>query len=57
MIDRSGNRELSEYLAFATELIRDAGRITLKYFRRSLDVEIKPDASPVTVADRETAGA
>src|SRR5205823_2819246 len=33
---------------------REAGRLTLEYFQRdSLVVEWKPDASPVTIADRE----
>ena len=45
---------LKEYLTFATDLAREAGKITLKYFRGRLDVEQKSDASPVTIADRET---
>lgn len=46
--------KLAEYLTFATELAREAGKITLRYFRTKLDVETKSDQSPVTVADRET---
>ena len=39
-------------LAFAAA--REAGRITLEYFRREdLQVERKPDDSPVTAADRQ----
>lgn len=37
---------------FAVEIVRAAGEITLRYFRTSFEVEIKPDRSPVTVADR-----
>src|SRR2546423_7637395 len=51
---RLKNGELSEYLTFAQALAQEAGRITLKYFRTALVVESKADASPVTIADRET---
>ncbi len=45
---------LSPRLAFALEIARQAGRHTLKYFRSdTLQVDLKNDASPVTVADRE----
>jgi histidinol-phosphatase len=45
---------LQERLDWAVEIAREAGRLTLEYFRRpSLHVERKPDDSPVTVADRE----
>lgn len=46
--------QLAEYLKFARELAREAGRVTLKYYRRQLAIEEKSDASPVTIADRET---
>jgi len=40
-------------LALALEAAREAGQITLEYFRRDdLEVERKADDSPVTVADR-----
>jgi histidinol-phosphatase len=45
---------LKETLEWAAELARKAGRITLQYYRRELTVELKSDASPVTIADRET---
>ena len=38
--------------AFASDLADLAGTLSLKYFRKSLDVEHKADASPVTIADR-----
>ena len=51
----SGNpEELSARLELAREAAREAGRITLEYFRRDdLEVELKADQSPVTIADRE----
>ena len=44
---------LRDLLEIAVELSQKAGEITLKYFQSQLVVETKPDASPVTVADRE----
>jgi histidinol phosphatase-like enzyme (inositol monophosphatase family) len=45
----------SNLLATLEDLARRAGDITLKYFQNpDLAVESKKDASPVTVADRET---
>ncbi|MBC8364242.1 MAG: hypothetical protein H8E59_04495 [Actinobacteria bacterium] len=38
---------------FAVDIAREAGELTLNYFRRAdLDVEGKADGSPVTIADR-----
>lgn len=46
--------ELQRRLDAAVAFAREAGRDTLKYFRRAdLQVDRKGDASPVTVADRE----
>ncbi len=39
-------------LEAALELARLAGDVALRHYRRALDVEIKADGSPVTVADR-----
>jgi histidinol phosphatase-like enzyme (inositol monophosphatase family) len=48
---------LQERLDWAVEIARQAGQLTLEYFRRpSLQVERKADDSPVTVADREAEG-
>ena len=45
--------EIARRLQFALEAGREAGRITLEYFRRQdLEVERKSDDSPVTLADR-----
>jgi myo-inositol-1(or 4)-monophosphatase len=40
-------------LEWAIEQAREAGDIAMKYFRRSFDIQRKPDDSPVTVADKE----
>lgn len=42
-----------DLLEVAVDLAEGAGKITLNYFQGRFDVETKPDASPVTVADRE----
>jgi histidinol phosphatase-like enzyme (inositol monophosphatase family) len=46
--------QLQEYLHFAETLAYQAGKITLKYFKSGVPVEMKKDHTPVTVADRET---
>ncbi len=47
------NAELTDRYELAQEAAREAGRLTLEYFRRDdLAVELKSDRSPVTVADR-----
>ncbi len=43
-----------EYLDFAREIAREAGNVTLAYFRRDPATEFKADRTPVTVADRES---
>lgn len=40
------------YLDFATQLAFKAGRLTLGYFQSGVCPELKPDDTPVTVADR-----
>lgn len=45
--------ELNEILAFAVEIAREAGKITLKHFRNLKQVDKKADGSVVTIADRE----
>jgi fructose-1,6-bisphosphatase/inositol monophosphatase family enzyme len=46
--------ELEELLAFAVEVAREAGEITLRHFRRSFVTARKADGSFVTQADRES---
>src|SRR5918995_5245804 len=43
---------LSELLEFAADAAWKAGRATLAHFQTGVAVDIKSDASPVTVADR-----
>ncbi len=43
--------DLDKALAVCLEAVHDAGRLTLGYFGRALDVREKDDASPVTEAD------
>jgi len=43
-----------ELLAAALQITEAAAAIPMRYFRTGVAVEDKPDASPVTVADRET---
>ncbi len=46
--------DLSVRLDLALSAAHEAGAVTLRYFRRDVEVEIKADDSPVTIADRET---
>jgi myo-inositol-1(or 4)-monophosphatase len=45
--------ELDDFLAFAQEMTYAAGRLTLGYFSRALEISDKQDGSPVTQADRQ----
>src|SRR5262249_39235359 len=46
--------ELKNRLELAIDAAREAGRLTLRYFQRDdLKVDLKRDATPVTIADRE----
>jgi histidinol-phosphatase len=49
---RAGEAQLREWLAFALDACDVADEIALRYFRRDLDVERKPDRSFVTAADQ-----
>ncbi len=48
------NDDLDVFAAFALEASAGAAAIARSYFRSRLDIEDKADASPVTIADRET---
>ena len=48
----SRSMSLSSYLEFATHAAWIAGQSTLAHFQTGVDVELKADRSPVTVADR-----
>jgi histidinol phosphatase-like enzyme (inositol monophosphatase family) len=43
-----------DLLDFAVSVAWQAGKVTLEYFHTKLTTEIKPDESPVTIADRRT---
>ena len=45
---------LPDLLDFANQLAWEAGKITLRHFQTGLRPDLKADASPVTVADRES---
>lgn len=46
--------DLESRLALAVDAAKEAGHVTLRYFRRDdLDVELKCDDTPVTAADRQ----
>jgi len=44
---------LAQRLKIATAAALEAGKVTLRYFQTGVDVELKQDRSPVTIADRE----
>lgn len=44
---------LSVDLAFAIDTCREAGKLVLNYFKRGVEVSMKPDNTPVTLADKE----
>ena len=50
---QSHEEEVRGLLAFATDLAREAGALTLRYFGGIVDHDAKGDGSPVTIADRE----
>ena len=43
-----------EFSKFANSLADDASKTSMHYFRNKIEIEIKDDASPVTLADKET---
>src|SRR3990172_7971997 len=49
--------DLDLALATARRAVEAASRASLAHYRRGVRVELKPDRSPVTVADRESEAA
>ncbi len=43
-----------EFTKFANSLADDASKTSMQYFRNKIEIEIKEDESPVTLADKET---
>lgn len=56
-IPQSISNEIHGFVPFANVLADVAKVISCKYFRQKFDVELKVDASPVTIADREVEAA
>jgi myo-inositol-1(or 4)-monophosphatase len=48
-----GRRQMDEWIGLTRELAAASGALILKHYGTALDVEAKPDRSPVTVADRQ----
>jgi histidinol-phosphatase len=48
------NNQLSDYLEFARGMAYEAGQLTLEYFQKGLQPDMKQDGSPVTMADRKS---
>jgi inositol-phosphate phosphatase/L-galactose 1-phosphate phosphatase/histidinol-phosphatase len=57
MAGPSGTVDLTQHRALADALADAAGAVIRRYFRSTLAVDDKADASPVTVADREAEAA
>ncbi len=47
------NEALSHDLTFAIDVCQQAGKVVLAHFKRGVAVSMKPDNTPVTLADRE----
>jgi inositol-phosphate phosphatase / L-galactose 1-phosphate phosphatase / histidinol-phosphatase len=47
----------TEYVALAHQLADAAATVTSRYFRTPVSIDVKSDASPVTIADREAEAA
>ena len=45
--------QLKKRLDFAIAAATEAGKVTLRYFQKPVDIELKADQSPVTIADKE----
>ena len=43
-----------EFSKFANSLADDESKTSMHYFRNKIEIEIKDDESPVTLADKET---
>ena len=46
--------DLQKRMELALEAARKAGELTLEYFQKGIEVELKADQSPVTEADRNS---
>ncbi len=48
------NSKIEEFSKFANSLADEASKTSMHYFRNKIEIEIKDDESPVTLADKET---
>ena len=46
-------KSLSPLLPVLREILVEAGTIAMRHFRKPLDIDVKPDGSPLTIADTE----
>ena len=53
MLDITDNESVAQFTQFALELADIGRKNAMKYFRKTLKIDNKPDRSPVTIADRE----
>src|SRR5512137_495593 len=53
MMRRDVAESLRQYLDFAVETAYLAGRLTLGYYQTGVQPDMKPDDSPVTIADKK----
>ena len=44
----------AELVTAASQIAEEASSLPMRYFRRGVDIDLKADDSPVTIADRET---
>jgi histidinol-phosphatase len=44
---------LEDFLAFAEDIIIEAGKVSLEYFLKDIEIDRKDDDTPVTIADRK----
>ncbi|MFW9844560.1 MAG: inositol monophosphatase family protein [Candidatus Thorarchaeota archaeon] len=44
---------LDTYLSFAIDVAQNAGKVTMKYFLKDIEVDSKGDETPVTIADKQ----
>jgi len=53
MVANLGSDDLESLRSFAEDLAVEAGKVTLKYFQKNIEIDKKEDGTPVTTADRK----
>ncbi len=54
IVAKLGLEDLESLLSFAEDVAISAGKVTLEYFLKDIEIDRKEDYSPVTIADRKT---